>query len=68
MLADEPTGNLDPGTADTVLTVLRERVLAGGGAGILITHSLTVARTAQRVYRLDGRNLTLVEDNARAGT
>jgi putative ABC transport system ATP-binding protein len=57
VFADEPTGSLDPRTAGTVLGLLRERVLAGGGAGILITHSRTVAASADRVYVLDGRSL-----------
>ncbi len=57
VLADEPTGNLDPRTATTVLALLRERIAAGGGAGILITHSQAVAESADRVYVLDGRSL-----------
>jgi putative ABC transport system ATP-binding protein len=58
LLADEPTGNLDPNTAETVLALLRERVRVGGGGAILITHSLAAARTADRILRLDGRTLT----------
>jgi putative ABC transport system ATP-binding protein len=57
VLADEPTGNLDPRTAGSVLALLREQVLASGGAGILITHSRTVAASAGRVLVLDGRSL-----------
>jgi putative ABC transport system ATP-binding protein len=49
VLADEPTGNLDPGTAAQVLALLRERVKAGRSAGILVTHSAAAARTADRV-------------------
>jgi len=58
VLADEPTGNLDPRTAGDVLQLLRERILEAGGAGILITHSRAVAETADRAYVLDGRALT----------
>ncbi len=58
LLADEPTGNLDPRTAAQVLAVLREQVKANGGGGILITHSATAAATADRIYVLDGRSLT----------
>ncbi len=58
VLADEPTGNLDPRTATEVLELLRERIHEAGGAGILITHSRAVADTADRAYRLDGRTLT----------
>jgi putative ABC transport system ATP-binding protein len=58
VLADEPTGNLDPRTAGDVLQLLRERILEAGGAGILITHSRAVAETADRACVLDGRTLT----------
>jgi putative ABC transport system ATP-binding protein len=58
VLADEPTGNLDPRTATDVLQLLRERILESGGAGILITHSRAVADTADTAYLLDGRTLT----------
>jgi len=64
VLADEPTGNLDPRTAGAVLTLLRERVLASGGAGIVITHSRSVAATADRAYVLDGRSLRRVDPGA----
>lgn len=57
VLADEPTGNLDPRTAAGVLQLLRERILAGGGAGILITHSRETAASADAVFVLDGRRL-----------
>jgi putative ABC transport system ATP-binding protein len=57
LLADEPTGNLDPSTAVTVLALLREQLRANGGSGILITHSEAVAATADRAFRLDGRQL-----------
>ena len=39
LLADEPTGNLDPGIAATVLALLRDQVRRDGAAGILVTHS-----------------------------
>jgi putative ABC transport system ATP-binding protein len=57
VLADEPTGNLDPRTATGVLQLLRESILEAGGSGILITHSRAVADTADRTYELDGRQL-----------
>ena len=52
LLADEPTGNLDPETAAHVLALLRERVKGEGCAGILVTHSAAAARTADRVLML----------------
>jgi putative ABC transport system ATP-binding protein len=57
VLADEPTGNLDPRSAARALALLRERIHAGGGAGLLITHSAAAATTADRVLVLDGRSL-----------
>ena len=39
VLADEPTGNLDPRTAAQTLALLRDQIKANAGAGILITHS-----------------------------
>jgi len=57
VLADEPTGNLDPRTAAQVLAVLKAQVRACGGAGILITHSLVAARTADRILALTARGL-----------
>jgi putative ABC transport system ATP-binding protein len=53
LLADEPTGNLDPRTAAQTLAVLRDQVKANAGAGILITHSRTAADTADRILVLD---------------
>ena len=52
VLADEPTGNLDPETAAGVLQLLREQVKAGRAAGILVTHSHAAAATADRVLQL----------------
>jgi len=57
VLADEPTGNLDPRGAAQVLALLRAQVLAAAGAGILITHSLAAARTADRVLMLTARGI-----------
>jgi putative ABC transport system ATP-binding protein len=53
LLADEPTGNLDPRSAAQTLALLREQVKANAGAGILITHSRTAAETADRILVLD---------------
>ncbi|MCU0833434.1 MAG: ABC transporter ATP-binding protein [Chromatiaceae bacterium] len=53
VLADEPTGNLDPDTADRVLALLARAIKARGAAGVLVTHSEHAAATADRVLRLD---------------
>ncbi len=57
ILADEPTGNLDPVTADKVLRVLREQVREAGSACLLVTHSVAAAAAADRVLRLTPRGI-----------
>jgi putative ABC transport system ATP-binding protein len=57
VLADEPTGNLDPRSAAQTLALLRTQVKANAGAGILITHSKTAADTADRIVVLDAGGL-----------
>jgi putative ABC transport system ATP-binding protein len=52
ILADEPTGNLDPETAERVLAVLRRQVREAGAACLLVTHSAAAAAAADRVLRL----------------
>ncbi|MBM3359410.1 MAG: ABC transporter ATP-binding protein [Betaproteobacteria bacterium] len=52
LLADEPTGNLDPGTAGPVLQLLRDQAKRESGAGILVTHSAAAAASADRILTL----------------
>ncbi len=52
ILADEPTGNLDPATAARVLAVLRTQVRDAGAACLLVTHSAAAAAQADRVLTL----------------
>ncbi|HTQ01321.1 MAG TPA: ABC transporter ATP-binding protein [Casimicrobiaceae bacterium] len=52
VLADEPTGNLDPSTAAGVIELLRHRVHGEGACGLLVTHSRTAAAVADRVLAL----------------
>src|SRR6185369_8741848 len=52
VLADEPTGNLDADSASQVLKLLRDQVKTNGAAGILVTHSVAAAATADRVLLL----------------
>jgi putative ABC transport system ATP-binding protein len=52
ILADEPTGNLDPDTAERVLAVLTTQVREAGAACLLVTHSEHAAARADRVLRL----------------
>jgi putative ABC transport system ATP-binding protein len=65
VLADEPTGNLDADSAAQVLALLRDRVKAQGAAGILVTHSLAAARTADRIEALSGAGLRPLKTRAR---
>ena len=52
VLADEPTGNLDPENGAKVLQLLATRVRDARAIGILVTHSPEAAATADRVLRL----------------
>lgn len=62
ILADEPTGNLDPDTGERVLELLDGLVREDGRTLLAVTHSRELAARADRVLRLDhGR---LVEDGA----
>jgi putative ABC transport system ATP-binding protein len=57
VLADEPTGNLDPDNARHVLELLREQVKRRRAAGILVTHSAEAAAGCDRRYRLSTEGL-----------
>jgi lipoprotein-releasing system ATP-binding protein len=60
LLADEPTGNLDPRTADHVFHALEQLVHASGLAVILATHNLDIAgRMDRRVTLREGKVLEL---------
>jgi putative ABC transport system ATP-binding protein len=52
LLADEPTGNLDPETAARVVALLVAQVRAAGAAALMVTHSAQAAAHADRVLRL----------------
>ncbi len=52
LLADEPTGNLDPATAARVMEVLRAQAKGSGAALVLVTHSAAAAQQADRVLQL----------------
>ena len=57
VLADEPTGNLDPDNAAKILGLLRRTIKDEGAAGILATHSRQAAASCDRAYRLTASGL-----------
>ena len=62
VLADEPTGNLDPETADTILALLRAEIKASGASAIMVTHSHAAAAKADKTLVLSRFGLNLVTD------
>ena len=52
LLADEPTGNLDPETAGGILHLLRAEIKASGAGAIMVTHSHAAAAMADRTLVL----------------
>ena len=58
LLADEPTGNLDPATSDTVFNTLMELVRETGLSALIATHNPDLAARMDRIVRLDGGKLT----------
>jgi len=57
VLADEPTGNLDPENAARILALFRDQVKERGAAAILVTHSEQAAAGCDRRYRLSAAGL-----------
>jgi putative ABC transport system ATP-binding protein len=66
ILADEPTGNLDPDTAHDILMLIRREIKANTASGIIVTHSHAAAATADRVLVLtkDGLHPLVAEKAA----
>jgi ABC-type lipoprotein export system ATPase subunit len=60
ILADEPTGNLDAENAAVLLAELRARARTGRSAVLLVTHSVELARAADRTLALTDGQLILV--------
>jgi lipoprotein-releasing system ATP-binding protein len=58
LLADEPTGDLDEQTADSLHALLREMHLAFGLTSVLATHNPRLAAACDRTLRLEGGRLT----------
>lgn len=66
VLADEPTGNLDPDTAREILQLIRNEIKANGATGILVTHSHAAAATADRILNLTKAGLQPAESGNEA--
>ena len=57
LLADEPTGNLDPETAADILRLLKHEIRSSGAAAVIVTHSPLAAASADRVLVLTRNGL-----------
>ncbi|MFN4129592.1 MAG: ABC transporter ATP-binding protein [Paracoccaceae bacterium] len=53
LLADEPTGNLDPATSDQVFGTLMDLVRTTGLAALIATHNMELAARMDRIVRLE---------------
>jgi lipoprotein-releasing system ATP-binding protein len=60
LLADEPTGNLDPATSDQVFAALVDLVSGTGLSALIATHNMALAARMDRMLRLDNGVLTPV--------
>jgi lipoprotein-releasing system ATP-binding protein len=58
LLADEPTGNLDPATSDQVFDALRTACRETGAAALVATHNIALAERMDRVVTLENGKLT----------
>lgn len=63
LLADEPTGNLDPSTGDEVLRLLKSISHAFNQTVILVTHDMEIAAMADRIIKLNEGRIEDVKDN-----
>ena len=57
IMADEPTGNLDPATSDSVFKSLFELCRREGVAALVATHNMELARFMDRVFALKDGHL-----------
>ncbi len=67
LFADEPTGNLDRANADEVLRLLLKTREEMGQTLIMVTHDLSIAEHADRIFRMDNGVLSLEKDNSKMG-
>jgi len=64
ILADEPTGNLDPETAAVVMEALVAQTRLHGASLVLVTHSAAATERADRVLRLGAQGLSAANPEA----
>ena len=64
LLADEPTGNLDPDRAASVMALLLALTREEGAGALIVTHSAAAAERCDRVLRLDAHGLHAVSEAA----
>jgi putative ABC transport system ATP-binding protein len=64
ILADEPTGNLDPATAERVMDLLVTQVHEQGAACLLVTHAAGAAARADRTLRLGPQGIVTASPSA----
>ncbi|GAB4520093.1 MAG: hypothetical protein Tsb0010_04400 [Parvularculaceae bacterium] len=57
LLADEPTGNLDPATSDKVFDALLKIVREHGAAALIATHNMDLAKRMDRVLTIEDRRV-----------
>jgi len=62
LLADEPTGNLDPGTSATVFAALMGLVRETGLSAVIATHNLELAARMDRQVRLDAGKIVALNE------
>ena len=63
LLADEPTGNLDPDTAADILNLLKNEIRSSGASAIIVTHSPAAAASADRILQLPRSGLNEIRLN-----
>ena len=62
VFADEPTGNLDRNNADEVLRLLMKTKEVMNQTLIMVTHDLSVAERADKIYKMDNGKIFLYKD------
>lgn len=58
LLADEPTGNLDPETGKSVFQTLRQIIKGTGASALIVTHNIALAQSMDDAYMLEAGQVT----------